>query len=38
MGGTVFLFTSGAIDREDEGKLLLCVGSKARQGPRVGHC
>ena len=37
MGGTVFLLNSGAIDRGDEGEQLLCVGSKARQEPRVGH-
>ena len=38
MGGTIFLLTSGAIDHGDEGERLLCVGSKARQGPQVGHC
>ena len=38
MGGTVFLLTSGAVYHGDEGKQLLCVGSKARQGPQVSHC
>ena len=33
MGGTVFLLTSGAVDRGDQGERLLCVGSKKRQGP-----
>ena len=38
MGGAVFLLTSGAVNRGDEGEWVLCIGLKARQGPQVGHC
>ena len=33
----ILKLTSGAIDRGAEGERLLCVGSRATQGPRVGH-